>query len=149
VGYTPLTSPDTELLLIVLEADFKLADRFIRGMKRFDPVATEIVSGMFHMFSRAPQIRERLADLRMRLGWTCCRYVRLIGRRRDCFAIRSRWRHSRKGRERHCKNHRNAQAAQLRFHGNIPPHPNFVWTTEVIHRGGSPANSFVINTPRD
>src|SRR5260370_6220058 len=55
------------LVLVVLQANLKLFDRFLRCRQGFSAVPAEVMRGVFHVLLRAAQRRERFADLRMRL----------------------------------------------------------------------------------
>ena len=59
------------LVLVVFQANLKLANRFVRCAKGFDAVPAKIVCGVFQVFLGAAQRTERFPDLRMRLGWVC------------------------------------------------------------------------------
>src|SRR5260370_8029092 len=67
------------LLLVVLQANLKLANRFVRCPDRIHAMSAKIVGRMFQMFFGAAQRPKGFPDLRMPLGWICGRCSRLAG----------------------------------------------------------------------
>jgi len=65
------TESAARFLLIKLQADFELLDGFVRRAEGFNAMATEVMSGVFHVLFGAAKGGQRFVDFRMRLG--CCR----------------------------------------------------------------------------
>src|SRR5262249_13010439 len=54
------------LILVVLQANLELFNRFVGGFKRFHAVPTKVMGGVFHVLLRTAQRSQCLTNLRMR-----------------------------------------------------------------------------------
>lgn len=76
------------LVLIVFQANLKLANRFVGCAKRIDAVSAKIVCRVLPVCLGAAQRTEGFFDLRMWLGWICRCVAWLARRSWNCHSAR-------------------------------------------------------------